>query len=113
MKLLPSLNPSTDATVHEGLFVIHKTETLLGLALDQAHEQNNSLVRSDGDAAGLTENSRALRRWMVAGPKISRLSQDFNVLYFFKSDDTESPHEQKKSTQRTFYQCYFSHLNLG
>jgi hypothetical protein len=42
-------------------------------AIDQAHEQNNAIVKGDGGAIGLTEDPAALRRWMVAGPKISRL----------------------------------------
>ena len=45
---------------------------ILGLALDQAHVQNNALVKSDGGAVCLTENRGALRRWMVAGPEMSR-----------------------------------------
>lgn len=38
------------------------------IVIDQANEQNNTLVKSDGGAVGLTENSKALLRWMVSGP---------------------------------------------
>ena len=34
-----------------------------GIAIDQAHEQNNASVKGDGGAVGLTENLAALRRW--------------------------------------------------
>ena len=33
-----------------------------------------------------------------------RLSRDFEVLYLYKADVTESHHEQNKSTQQTFHQ---------
>ena len=37
------------------------------MSLDQAHEQNNAMVKGSGEAIGLTGNPGALRRWMVAG----------------------------------------------
>ena len=39
-----------------------------GIAIDHAHEQNNTSVKGDGGGVGLTENPAALRRWMVTGP---------------------------------------------
>ena len=71
---------------------------------NQAHDQNNALIKSDGGAVGLTENPGALRRWIVAGPEMCPLSRDFETLYLFKADVTESHHEQNRSSQRTFYQ---------
>ena len=46
------------------------------MALDQAHEQNNGAVKSDGGAVGLTQNPQALRRWMVAGPEVVRMTAE-------------------------------------
>ena len=43
-----------------------------GMSTDQAHEQNNSLVKGPCDAIGLTENRSAFTRWMVARPELSR-----------------------------------------
>ena len=43
------------------------------MAIDQAHEQANAVVKENGGAIGLTEDPAALRRWTVAGPEISRL----------------------------------------
>ena len=39
------------------------------MAIDQAHEQNNAVIKGDGGAIGLTEDQTALRRWAVAGPE--------------------------------------------
>ena len=59
-------------------FVVHKTKRAnLGMALDQAHEQLSALVKGDGEAVGLKGNPAALRRWVVAGPEISRMIQEF------------------------------------
>ena len=43
------------------------------IAIDQAHEQNNAVIKDDGGAIGLTEDPTALWRWMIAGPEVSRL----------------------------------------
>ena len=45
------------------------------IPLDQAHEQNNKLVKDSGGAVGLTENPSAFRRWMIAGPEQARLKR--------------------------------------
>ena len=47
------------------------------MALDQCHEQNNAMVKGCGGAIGLTSNLGALRRWMIAGPEIARITAEF------------------------------------
>ena len=55
-------------------FAVHKTETRIStIAIDQAHEQNNKVIKENGGTIGLTEHPSALRRWMVAGPEITRI----------------------------------------
>ena len=54
-------------------FVAHKTTGMFsGLATDQAHEQNNAVIK-DGGAIWFTEDPKALHMWMVAEPEVSRL----------------------------------------
>ena len=50
------------------------------MAIDQAHEQNNAEIKGDGCAIGLTEDPAALRRWMVAGPEVSRLLAAYEAM---------------------------------
>ena len=46
-----------------GHWVIHKTvKRFSTMPIDQAHEQNNEVVKSDGGAVGLTENPSAFRK---------------------------------------------------
>ena len=72
-----SLKQNHLATYEEfmkGKFVIKKSSRAFSaIAIDQAHEQNNASVKGDGGAVGLTENSKALLRWMVSGPEMARL----------------------------------------
>ena len=42
-------------------------------ALGQSHEQLNKCIKGDGGVMGLTEDTAALQRWMLAGPEISRV----------------------------------------
>ena len=41
--------------------------------------KNNKCVKGDGGAIGLTENSTQLRRWMIAGPEVARLVNEFQL----------------------------------
>lgn len=47
------------------------------MPIDQAHEQNNALVKGSGGAVELTENPSAFRKWMLAGPEQARLLREF------------------------------------
>jgi hypothetical protein len=48
------------------------------MAEDQAHEQNNKDVKTDGGAVGILDNESSLMKWMIGGPEIARLVKDFN-----------------------------------
>ena len=73
------------------------------IPLDQAHEQNNKLVKDSGGAVGLTENPSAFRRWMIAGPEQARLLMCQRlkagiVFKTFKTDRKHSSHSGKNYT---------------
>ena len=69
------------------------------MAIDQAHAHANAVIKSDGGAIGITEDASALRRWMVAGPEVSRLVVEYESLAVAK-DANES--DQTEHAQRTF-----------
>ena len=62
-----------------------------------AHEQGYANVKGEGGAVGLTDNPSALRRWMVAGPDLSRMIQEFE-----SSDNQTVENEQKSCMQNVF-----------
>ena len=84
-----------------GHFVLHESSRIFsGVALDQAHEHNNRLVKTDGGVIGITENETALLRWMTSGPEISQLVKSYEVSANDNSKKTshhdDIPSEQKK-----------------
>ena len=61
-----------------GKFTVQKmTNTFSSIPLDQAHEQNNELIKGDCGIIGITENPGALLKWMVAGPELARVVKEF------------------------------------
>ena len=73
------------------------------LAIDQAHEQNNSVIKGDGEAIGLTEDPTALRSWMVANRDVSRLVTGYEAVSGAKDANTSSRHrEQTKKCSESF-----------
>ncbi len=89
-----------------GKFVIHKTTNpFSGIAVDQAHEQHNKLVKGQGGAIGLTENQGALLKWTVAGPEIARVIQEFeDTISTSVRKDSPKHHEQNAAFQKRFSQ---------
>ena len=79
MAELPNRQPDVAKEYNSGKFVVHKTRRVFSsIPIDQAHEQNNALIKGDGGAVGLTNNGSALQRWMVAGPEVSRVVEEFH-----------------------------------
>ena len=87
MALIETIHPMMALEFKKGHFAVHKTERMFSaIAIDQAHEQNNKVIKGDGGAVGLTEDASALRRWMVSGPEISRLIEQFEYDNRVKAD---------------------------
>ena len=102
MVTLATKHPSVYKQFLAGNFTVKKTtHAFSAMAIDQAHEQNNSLVKGDGGAVGLTENPAALRRWMVSGPEMARVIAEFQATSETKKADHKH-HEQTKHTQVAF-----------
>ena len=72
------------------------------MAMDQSHEQLNESIKGEGGAVGLTEDPVALRRWMIAGPELSRVVTEFEDVLCTKSASSSRHHEQVPHTQMTF-----------
>ncbi|KAG0723835.1 hypothetical protein GWK47_005388 [Chionoecetes opilio] len=76
------------------------------MAIDQCHEQNNAVVKGSDGAIGLTGNPGALRRWMVAGPEIARITAEFEEQatrgHGGAHDTGHLHHDQKPGVQAAF-----------
>ena len=97
---LKEKHPSVCTAFNQGSFVVHKTKKpFSAIALDHAHEQVNSVVKGEGGAVGLTESAAALRRWMVAGPELSRMIEEFENI---GPEEETTHHENTPSFQKNF-----------
>ncbi|MES9879584.1 MAG: TCR domain-containing protein, partial [Sedimenticola sp.] len=108
MMNLENMHPDIAAQFESGKFVIKKTHRRFSsIAIDQCHEQNNCIVKDEGGAIGLTENTSQLLRWMVAGPEMARVIGEFeHSAESIKRKMSQGPdvkhHEQTRSVQATF-----------
>ena len=98
---LPLKHPDVYAEFRNGSFVVHKTNRLFSsIALDHAHEQVNAVVKGEGGAVGLTENPAALRSWMVAGPELARMVEEFEEV--ISVSESQNDNENKPAIQSAF-----------
>ena len=103
MLRLQSRCPAVNKHFVEGNFVTQKSSHKFStLAHDQVHEQQNAILKGDGGIIGITEDQSALKRWMVAGPEISRVLNEFESRYTHKSGEDYRHHEQIHSVQKRF-----------
>lgn len=101
MSELSIKHPEVHQQFTNGSFVVHKTKKLFSsIALDHAHEQVNAMVKGEGGAVGLTESPAALRRWMVAGPEVARMVEEFEGNISTAEDQRH--HEQTPGVQSAF-----------
>ena len=105
MKSLPnSIKVEFQERAH---WVLSKTKNKFSsIPFDQAHEQENKIVKDSGGAVGLTENPAAFRRWMLSGPELGRLVTQFEGEYL-THEDTDNVmnfehHEYGLSSQQHF-----------
>ena len=105
MMTLKHVHPNVFVQFCAGNFVIRKTKCKFSaMGTDQAHEQNNALVKGNGGAVGITENRSALLRWMLAGPEVAHLVQEFDHQIHIGQEDGLLHHEQIRSCQTVFLQ---------
>lgn len=77
MSKLATAHPAIYEEFMKGHFVVQKSNKFFSaMEMDQAHEQQNELIKGVGGVIGLTENP-ALHRWMVSGPEIARIVSEF------------------------------------
>ncbi len=83
MENLP-LSIQTEFKDH-GHWVISKTRNRFSaMPIDQAHQQNNALIKGSGGAIGLTNNPSAFRKWIISGPEQARLIMEFETESTYK-----------------------------
>ena len=103
MLTLHKTHPQIKAEFDKGNFVVEKSgREFSALAIDQAREQANAVIKREEGAIGITEDPSALRRWMVAGPEVSYLVNKYETVSEGKDTNEEQHHEQTAHAQKTF-----------
>ncbi|KAG1712189.1 Conserved oligomeric Golgi complex subunit 6 [Nymphon striatum] len=105
MAKLTTKHPDVAKKFKESHFTVQKTQRAFSsIPIDQAHEQNNACIKGDGGAVGLTDNPSALRRWMVAGPEVARVIEEFqDVGQHCRQKKADTRHyDQTPSVQTSF-----------
>ena len=46
------------------------------MGIDQAHEQNDKILKTDGGVIGILDNPTALFKWAICGPVISEILKE-------------------------------------
>ena len=103
---MESLPESTkEEFIRNGKWVVSKTnkKVFSSILFDQAHEQENKIVKSSGGVVGITNNPSALRRRMLSGPELARCVNEFQDEYFIEDGEHQNTHhEQAHSIQAKF-----------
>lgn len=103
MLLLEKIHPDIYGKFVSGFFTVAKSQRKFSsIAIDQAHEQLNAVIKGDGGAVGLTSSDISLSRWTVAGPEIVRILKEFEGNNHFSSSGDVQHHEQSPAFQRRF-----------
>ena len=102
MKSMPE--STKEEFIRNGKWVVSKTKNVFfSIPFDQAHEQENKIVKSSGGVVGITNNPAALRMLMLSGPELARCVNEFQDEYFNEDGEQQNTHhEQAHSIQATF-----------
>ena len=82
---LEANNKETYDAFVKSFFTIGKTSRVFSnMGIDQAHEQNNKILKDDGGIIGILDNPTALLKWAICGPVICEM--------FKEGEETEKGH---------------------
>ena len=96
MSGLSSIHPSVYNEFQNCNFVVQRsTHRFSCMALDQSHEQLNKWIKGEGGAVGLTEDPAALRRWMLAGPEVSRIIAEYEDALCDEDEHSATKHHEE------------------
>ena len=103
--LLEEAHLQLAAEFHSGKFVVHKSNReFSALAIDQAREQANAVIKGDDGTIGVTEDPSALRRWMIAGTEVSHLVAQYESTSEAKdANENIRYYEQTEHTRKAFF----------
>ena len=101
--MLPTKHPDIYQNFLKGHFTVRKSDKVLScIGEDQAHEQNNKFVKIVGGAVDILESDESLLKWMVGGPEIARMVNEFEVSAESANHVVLPHHENSTSFEKRF-----------
>ena len=93
---LPKRHPEIYQAFQKGFFTGQKTSNRFSsIALDQIHEQENVKVKGLAGATPIIEKEKSLLQWMVAGPEVSRILEEFEDSFVSRCNDVYGYHHEE------------------
>ena len=100
---LKEVHPSLYEKFSDRTFTVQKKNRKFSkTALDQNHEQLNSGIKGVGQTIGLTENDAALQRWLITGPEVARLLEEFEIFHTVDEEGVLEHHDLSASVAKQF-----------
>ena len=101
--MLPTKHLDIYQNFLKGHFTVRKSDKVLScIGEDQAHEQNNKFVKIVGGAVDILESDESLLKWMVGGPEIARMVNEFEVSAESANHVVLPHHENSTSFEKRF-----------
>ena len=97
--MLHVAQPDTYQSMMQGFFSFQKTQSpFSSMALDQVHEQNNSVIKGNSSVIDLLnkEDQSALVRWETCGPGIARMIMEIEDALLDDYTSSNSPSCNRK-----------------
>ena len=70
----------SEAFEHKHWVISKSKRKFSAIAIDEAHEQMNRILKASGGVIGLFQNTDQLQRWMVSGPEVAMIMDEFHSL---------------------------------
>ena len=89
----------------KGRFTVQKTSRYFSrISDDQAHEQNNKIVKGNGGAIGIFDSPVSLTKWMISGPDIALMISIFeeDAIHSKPESPEYKHHENMESFENRF-----------
>lgn len=102
MHNLKDKNPSVASEFAKGHFTAVKSQrNFSAIALDEAHEQENAVIKGSGGIIGITSDQKSLQDWQLASPEISKYIVQYEQQYD-TSKEKNLHHQQTATLNRKF-----------
>ena len=89
LKKLPDQHLEVMKSLKKGNLQFKKHSDFFRISDDQAHEQNNKVIKGSGGTIEIFDSPISLAKWVIAGPLIARMLSSFDETLNDYGESTE------------------------